>query len=132
MQTSWTTRRCALGPRQARGGETSRLCSFARMRRCIHSPCVLSASRPRAFWRPLATRLRVSRPSFDASVRTLRSSRPLPQVEEDNRETMRLLRESGTAEKLEGLKRLIAQSAWATSLGVQAVSWGSLGRATEH
>lgn len=52
-------------------------------------------------------------------------------MEEDNRETLRLLRESGTAEKLEGLKRLIAQSAWATNLGVQAVSWGSLGQVTE-
>lgn len=37
---------------------------------------------------------------------------PKPQVEEDNREILRLLRDSGTAEKLEGLKRLIAQSEW--------------------
>jgi hypothetical protein len=34
-----------------------------------------------------------------------------PQVEEDNREILRLLRDPGVQEKLEGLKRLIAQSA---------------------
>jgi hypothetical protein len=34
------------------------------------------------------------------------------QVEEDNREILRLLRDPGVQEKLEGLKRLIAQSAW--------------------
>ena len=33
------------------------------------------------------------------------------QLEEDNREVLRLLRDSGVPEKLEGLKRLIAQSA---------------------
>lgn len=32
------------------------------------------------------------------------------QLEEDNRDILRLLRESSVAEKLEGLKRLIAQS----------------------
>jgi hypothetical protein len=32
-------------------------------------------------------------------------------VEEDNRDILRLLRDPGVPEKLEGLKRLIAQSA---------------------
>ena len=37
--------------------------------------------------------------------------RPRRQLEEDNREVLRLLRDQGVPEKLEGLKRLIAQSA---------------------
>ena len=35
---------------------------------------------------------------------------PRRQLEEDNREVLRLLRDPGVPEKLEGLKRLIAQS----------------------
>ena len=45
--------------------------------------------------------------------RSLPVGLPLVQVEEDNREILRLLRDTGTAEKLEGMKRLIAQSACA-------------------
>jgi len=41
------------------------------------------------------------------------------QLEEDNREVLRLLRDSGVPEKLEGLKRLIAQSAPPSRLACQ-------------
>jgi hypothetical protein len=47
---------------------------------------------------------------FPAALTPLGGVPPSSQVEEDNREILRLLRDTGTAEKLEGMKRLIAQS----------------------
>ena len=61
---------------------------------------------------------------------------PDAQVEEDNREILRLLRDSGTAEKLEGMKRLIAQSACGPAClalgGAAPRALGTLGTHTPH
>lgn len=62
--------------------------------------------------RPARARLRLRLPLFCfPDARPTLAPFSVRQLEEDNREVLRLLRDSGVPEKLEGLKRLIAQSA---------------------